>query len=42
LEAVKVNNLKMNNMTAVSSPSNPKLPPVSLKSCVNVTINLGK
>lgn len=42
LQAVKVNNLKLNNMTAVPSPSNPKLQPVSLKSCTNVTVNLGR
>jgi polygalacturonase len=42
LEAVKVNNLKLNNMTAVSSPTNPKLPPISLKSCANVTMNIDK
>jgi polygalacturonase len=37
IEAVKVNNLKMTNMTAVPSPSNPELPAVLLKSCTNVT-----
>ncbi len=42
IEAVKVKDLKLNNMTAVPSPSNPKLSPVSTKSCTNVSINLGK
>jgi polygalacturonase len=42
LEAVKVNNLKLNNMTAMPSPSNPKLSPVSLKSCSNITMNIDK
>jgi polygalacturonase len=37
LEAVRVNNLKLNNMTAVSSPSNPKLKAISLKSCTEVS-----
>jgi polygalacturonase len=39
IEAVKVNNLRLNNMTAVSSPSNPALPAVSLKECTNVINN---
>jgi polygalacturonase len=39
LVAVKVNNLKMNNMTAFPSPSNPKLKAVYLKSCTKVTNN---
>ena len=42
LEAVKVNNMKLNNMTAVPSPSNPKLKAVSLKSCTKVTNNINK
>jgi polygalacturonase len=37
LEAVRVNNMKLNNMTAVPSPSNPKLPAISLKFCMKVT-----
>ncbi len=40
IEAVRVNNLKLNNMTAVPSPSNPKLKAVSLKSCTRVTNNI--
>jgi polygalacturonase len=36
LEAVRVNNMKLNNMTAVPSPSNPKLPAISLKFCTKV------
>lgn len=40
IEAIKVNNLKLNNMEAVSSPSNPKLPAVSLKQCTRVTNNI--
>jgi len=39
LEAVKVNNLKLSNMTVSSSPSNPKLKAVLLRSCLNVTDN---
>ncbi len=39
LVAIKVNNLKMNNMTAFPSPSNPKLKAVYLKSCTKVTNN---
>jgi polygalacturonase len=42
VEAVKVNNLKLNNMTATPSPSNPKLKAVSLKSCTNVSGNIFK
>jgi polygalacturonase len=42
LEAVKVNDLKLNNMTVASSPSNPKLQPISLKSCKNVTIDIDR
>jgi polygalacturonase len=42
IEAVKVNGLDLNNLTAVSSPSNPGLPPVSLKNCTNVRNNIGK
>jgi polygalacturonase len=41
LEAVKVNNMKLNNMTAVPSPSNPALPAISLKSCTKVSDNIG-
>lgn len=41
IEAFKVNNLKLNNMTAVPSPSNPKLPAISLKSCTRVINNIG-
>lgn len=37
IEAVKVNNMKLNNMTAVPSPSNPKLKAISLKDCTQVT-----
>jgi hypothetical protein len=40
LEAVKVNNMKLHNMTAVPSPSNPALKPVSLKSCSRVLIDI--
>ena len=40
LEAVKVNNMKLHNMTAVPSPSNPALKPVSLKSCTRVLIDI--
>jgi hypothetical protein len=40
IEAVKVNNLKLNNMTAYPSPSNKDLPAVSLKSCTKVTNNI--
>jgi len=36
IEAVRVNNLKLNNMTAASSPSNPKIPVLSLRSCSRV------
>jgi len=42
LEAVKVNNLKLNNMTASPSPTNPKLPAISLKECANITMNIDK
>lgn len=41
LEAVKVNNLKLNNMTATPSPSNPQLEAISLKSCRRVSNNIG-
>ncbi len=37
LQAVKVNNLKLTNMSAVPSPSNPNLEAISLKSCTGVT-----
>lgn len=40
LEAVKVNNLKLNNMTVAPSPSNPGLPAISLKSSTRVTNNV--
>ncbi len=39
LAAVKVTNLKLNNMTAHPSPSNRQLPAVSLTSCKRVTDN---
>jgi hypothetical protein len=39
LEAVRVNNLKLNNMTAAPSPSNPALKAISLRSCSKVTDN---
>lgn len=42
IEAVKVNGLYLNNMTAKSSPSNPQLSVVSLKDCKNVDNNIGK
>jgi len=42
IEAVKVDNMKLNNMTATASPSNPKLPVVSLKDCKNITNNINK
>lgn len=42
IEAIKVKNMKLNNMTAAPSPSNPKLPAVSLTQCVNVVNNIGK
>jgi polygalacturonase len=42
IEAVKVNRLVLNTLTAVSSPSNPGLPPVSFKNCTNVMNNIGK
>jgi hypothetical protein len=37
IEAFKVNNLKLNNMTVAASPSNKSLPAVSLKKCTRVT-----
>jgi len=40
IEAVKVKNMKLNNMTAVPSPSNPQLETISLKSCTNGSINI--
>ena len=40
LEAVKVNNMKLHNMTALPSPSNPGLKPVSLKSCTRILIDI--
>ncbi|MFH0758937.1 MAG: glycosyl hydrolase family 28 protein [Bacteroidota bacterium] len=39
IEAVGVDNLKLNNMTVVASPSNAGLPAISLKSCTGVTNN---
>lgn len=42
VEAVKVTNMKLNNMTAVPSPSNPNLRAVSLKSCTGVINNIDK
>jgi polygalacturonase len=42
LEAVRVNNLKLNNMTAVPSPSNPTLKAISLRSCINVSNHTDK
>lgn len=42
IEAIKVDNLNLNNMTASPSPSNPKLPAVSLKNCTRVTNNIIK
>jgi len=42
MEAIKVNNMKLNNMTATASPSNPRLPAISLKDCTYVTNNINK
>lgn len=42
IEAIKVNNMKLNNMTATASPTNPKLPVVSLTQCTKVINNIGK
>lgn len=42
LVAVKVNNMKLNNMTAVPSPSNPGLEAISLKLCTKVNGNFIK
>ncbi len=42
VEAVKVNNLKMNNLTVAASPSNPKLQAISLKSCSKVSIEVNE
>lgn len=42
LEAIKVDNLNLNNMTASPSPSNPKLPAISLTKCTQVTNNILK
>lgn len=39
IEAIKVGYLRLNNMRAVSSPSNPNLPAISLKDCTNVVDN---
>ena len=41
LEAVNVTNMKLNNMTAVPSPSNPELQAISLRSCTRVTNTIG-
>jgi polygalacturonase len=37
IEAVKVNNMKLNNLTASPSPSNPHLKAISLKACTEVS-----
>jgi hypothetical protein len=37
IEAIKVNNMKLTNITAFPSPSNPHLKAVSLKSCTSVS-----
>ncbi|MBC8592948.1 hypothetical protein H8744_06700 [Oscillospiraceae bacterium N12] len=42
IEAIKVNTLYLDNMTASPSPSNPELPAVSLKNCTNVKNNIRK
>jgi len=42
IEAINVDNLNLNNMTAVPSPSNSKLPAVSLIRCTRVTNNILK
>lgn len=42
IEAVKVKNMKLNNMTAVSSPSNQKLPAISLTNCSGISNNIDK
>lgn len=42
IEAIKVKNMKLNNMTAVSAPSNPKLQAISLTNCSGVTNNVNK
>ena len=42
IEAVKVDNLRLNNMTAAPSPSNPELPAVMLRGCRNVVDHIGK
>ncbi|MBF0647556.1 hypothetical protein IR083_01835 [Dysgonomonas sp. GY75] len=42
IEANKVKNMNLNNMTAAPSPSNPKLPAVSLKNCERITNNILK
>ena len=39
IEAIKVDYLRFNNFFAVSSPSNPNLPAISLKDCTNVVDN---
>lgn len=42
IEAVKVNDLKLNNMTATSSPSNTKLPILSARACTQVENNINR
>lgn len=42
IEAVKVNNMKLNNMTAMPSPSNSKLPAIQLIDCSKITNNILK
>lgn len=39
IKAVRINNMKLNNLTAASSPSNPDFQAVSLVSCTKVTDN---
>ncbi|MFV0417426.1 MAG: glycoside hydrolase family 28 protein [Dysgonomonas sp.] len=42
IEAVKVDNMKFNSMTATPSPSNPKLPAISLTNCTRASNNISK
>ncbi|MDU1890387.1 MAG: glycosyl hydrolase family 28 protein [Dysgonomonas sp.] len=42
IEAIKVDNLNLNNMTAAPSPSNPKLPVALLTKCTRVANNILK
>ena len=42
VNAVNVNNLKLNNMTGTASPSNPTLPAVITKGCKSVINNINK